>query len=644
MLRRCVFACLLLIPFTAYAATPGVWQPAGPDGGTVLALAVAPDDPDALYAGTQDGGVFKSVDAGESWFAMGLRERTVTALAVDPRQPDVIYAGVANQGLYQGLYQSRDGGSTWLRGTGPIDSGSVEQILIDPLRPANVYALFSQGLSRSVLRTRDGGRSWALASRGLPADVAALAIDPKHPDLLYAGTTDHGVYSSNDGAGHWRRRNRGTPPPSLTALAVDTVKTSRLYAGTVNRGVYLSLDGGVTWKKAPSSPPRSSIQVLVAQPGSLGVVWAGTIPNGPDALRGGVFRTQNGGKTWPQVAPGLIALEVRSLALSPGVPGTPRRAYAGVQARGVYRWTEGDAAWKLSREGLRPVSVNRIAADPSRSGHLLAGTGGFGVLATQDGGDNWTPVDSSVAFASVIDLEFDPSSPAAAYAGVRYRVDRSLDGGNHWQALIPGGPSFWGILAVDPSQAGHLYASMGLGIYRSHDFGATWTPSLTILNCLEVLDIEVAPGSGTVYAGGHLISGSCVPAHWLYRSKDGGETWQALVNYPRGFVLALAVDPATGILYAAQEGVFLSTDEGATWSATNAIGEGPAPYISALVAAPGVVYAGGFGHVWESRDTGHSWQEVGAALPERSLVLDLALDRDGVLWAATTYGAFRLER
>jgi photosystem II stability/assembly factor-like uncharacterized protein len=632
MIRRLLLACLLLIPFAARAATPGVWTAAGPDGATVLALAVDPVDADIAYAGTE-GGLFETHDAGESWSASSLRDLPVTALAVDPKHPEVIYAGTG-----QGLYQSADGGVTWLLAESPIGISTVEQIVIDPIRTENVYALIQNGLEMDLVRSTDGGENWASARRGLVRDLTSLAIDPKHPEVLYAGTEAHGVFSTYDRGDQWRRRGHGAPALGITTLAVDTVKTSRLYAGTQSRGIYLSTDGGITWKRAPSNPALSAIRVLVAQPRSLGVVWAGTTVS-PGEPRAGVFRTTNGGTTWAPAGGGLVAPSLHALAISAS---SPRTVYAGVQARGVYRWTEDAPAWTLASGGLRPVFVTRVAADPAHAGHVLAGTIGFGVLATRDGGASWTPVDSRPLFFTVRDLEYDLSRPDRAYAVGQTVADRSLDGGATWRPLDFRGATAAYVLAADPSHAGQVYAATHGGIYHSSDFGLIWLGPSDPLGCFEVVDMKVAPGSGTVYASGHpLVGSACAPDMVFFRSTDGGLTWQRLTGYDREQVYALAVEPLTGTVFAGYVGVLRSTDGGDTWTETGAIGSKSTPAIFTLFAVPGIVYAGGTGHVWESRDAGLSWQEVGTGLADQTVV-DLSRGPDGVLWAATTRGVFRL--
>jgi photosystem II stability/assembly factor-like uncharacterized protein len=631
MRRFLLLALCLLDASSVRAATPGLWAPAGPDGSTVLALAVDPRNAEIAFAGTDGGGLFKTGDAGESWSAVDLDADVVTAVAIDPRNPDFVYAGTPTEGLFQ----SRDGGSTWYPELAPANAGSVQAIVIDPLRPY-VYVLVQTGDGQDLLRSADGGQFWTSAHHGLPV-ATSLAIDPKQPDILYA-SVGGSLYRTTDRGDHWKRRSRGADLPFITSLAVDSVQTWRLYAGTQESGVYHSLDGGSTWKPSRSGPANRSIAVVIAQPRTKGVVWAGATRSLAGLGHAAVFRSADGGETWSPAGTGLVSSDLHALAVSAI---GPRTVYAGVETRGVFRSRDNGASWQLASRGLRPVDVTRVAADPSRSGHVLLGTEGFGVLATDDDGATWTPVDSRPLFSRITDLEYDPSDPSVAYAGAGDRMDRSLDGGDTWKPVGFAGTAFAGVFAADPSRAGRVYAVTIGKVYRSLDFGASWAAPLNGLGCLGPIDMVVAPGSAAVWVGGDALDTGCPSPPILARSTDAGVSWHSVTSYPRGLVLSLAVDPGTGTIYAGSQGVVRSPDGGTTWTAAGTIGDGPTPYVYKLLALPGVLYAGSDDHVWESRDGGATWQEVGTGLLGKR-VQDLSIDADGVLWAATTRGAFRL--
>jgi len=125
--------------------SPGVWTPIGPKGGHILALAIDPQTPTTLYAGIVEltgffksifkstCGVYKSTDGGASWQATGLTNLLVQALAIDPQTPTTLYAGT-----YGGVFKSTDGGARW-QATGLTDH-LVPALAIDPQTPTTLYA------------------------------------------------------------------------------------------------------------------------------------------------------------------------------------------------------------------------------------------------------------------------------------------------------------------------------------------------------------------------------------------------------------------------------------------------------------------------------------------------------------------------
>ena len=147
--------------------------------------------------GTDEGpgeGVFKSTDGGESWTAMNVglgkdpEDTDVSALAIDPQTPATVYAGT----YYHGVFKSTDGGRSWQAVNAGLPRGQVfvHALAIDPRRTATVYAATDRGF----LRSTDGGGTWRPFSRGLTnLDVTAIAI-ASTGRVLYAGTRGGGVF------------------------------------------------------------------------------------------------------------------------------------------------------------------------------------------------------------------------------------------------------------------------------------------------------------------------------------------------------------------------------------------------------------------------------------------------------------------
>ncbi len=197
------------------------------------------------YAGTNGEGLFGSTDGGRSWRPLGPPGPVhVGTLAISPADAAVVYAGVWGSKA-RGLYKSTDGGNSWQRLTDVLDI-DVGAIALDPENPTTVY--ISQG---GVLKSTDGGASWQPANSGLPrqrfkqhtgkwitytVDVTALAIDPTHPETLYAATGWRGIFQSTDAGKHWHPFNAGLTNHDVRALALDATGQT-LYAGTAGGGV-----------------------------------------------------------------------------------------------------------------------------------------------------------------------------------------------------------------------------------------------------------------------------------------------------------------------------------------------------------------------------------------------------------------------
>jgi photosystem II stability/assembly factor-like uncharacterized protein len=203
------------------------------------------------YAGTFGGGLFGSTDGGGSWHVLGLAGvRFVQALAISPADPTIVYAGLYGSQA-RGLYKSTDGGTSWQSLTDGLDV-DVSTVALDPQNPATVY-FGTPGGENGVLRSTDGGTSWQPASSGLPrvrakdrrhpgkwitfaVGITALAIDPAHPQTLYAATGWRGVFRSTDSGKIWQPYNTGLANRAVGALALDATGRT-LYAGTANGGV-----------------------------------------------------------------------------------------------------------------------------------------------------------------------------------------------------------------------------------------------------------------------------------------------------------------------------------------------------------------------------------------------------------------------
>ena len=155
---------------------------------TIVAIALHPTKPNIVYIAT-DEAVYKSQDTGASWKRLNgeLTRTRVISLAIDPQLPANVFAGTNGDGTYK----SPDGGRNWHQFNAGLQKGTisaiVNQVVFNPLGSETVYAATTVG----VFRSSDGGRTWTERMNGMTEInfVVTLAIDPDHPNIIYAGTT-----------------------------------------------------------------------------------------------------------------------------------------------------------------------------------------------------------------------------------------------------------------------------------------------------------------------------------------------------------------------------------------------------------------------------------------------------------------------
>jgi photosystem II stability/assembly factor-like uncharacterized protein len=482
----------------------------------VRALAFQPGRPDIVYAGAA-GGVYRSRDGGATWQPAGLQGLDLRALAVDPKHPQTLYARTYEEkepDIVGGrIFKTTDGGASWRRTKGVRDV--IEAIAIDPDNTDVVYALAGS----KVVKTADGGRTWRSLGPGL-TEGQALALDPRNPETIYLGDYA-GVAKSVDGGRSWRRMNAGLTTARVRTLAVAPGGRGPAYAAVRGRGVFKRVNG--TWRPATTLPTDwltdTVVDTVAVDPRHAAKVYAST--------QGAVFRSANGGATWSESPlPRLFSdgYGVSALAVDPK------------NSRTVYAL----AAWEATTGGGLRHSYESL------------------VMKSIDGGRTW-PTDAQVRavdfpaapaapaeFAGDVStpLVIDPRDTRVLYAGGR-GVSKSSDGGLTWRRSGLGRTPVLAI-AVDPSEAGTLYAGTTAGVLKSANAGANWQSLHGALDGVRVEALAVDPTDHrTVYAG---------TENGVSWSADGGGSWHRFTHLPRRPFRAVAVDRSSGVLYAGAYG------------------------------------------------------------------------------------------
>ncbi|MEZ5290801.1 MAG: hypothetical protein R2745_06940 [Vicinamibacterales bacterium] len=271
------------------------WRTIGPEGNRFSSAAGIAGDPYTYYVGAASGGVWKTTDGGTTWDPIFDDQpvQSIGSLAVAPSDPNIVWAGTgegkirSHISLGQGIYKSTDAGKTWAL-MGLEQTGRIPRLVIHPTDPDIVLACalghaYGPQQERGVFRTADGGRTW---TRTLFTDENAgcsdIAMNPKNPRILLAGMwtleihtwgrdsggPGSGLFMSRDGGQTWTKLTGGrglpTKPVGKVAVAISASNPQRMYA-------LIETGDGVPWK-------------------------------GQETERGQLWRSDDGGERWQVVS------------------------------------------------------------------------------------------------------------------------------------------------------------------------------------------------------------------------------------------------------------------------------------------------------------------------------------------------------
>lgn len=630
-----------LVVSTPVEARTERWEPIGPEGGRVLALAVVPGGVGAVFAGTIGAGVFRSDDGGRSWRSAnaGLTGGEAAELAVDPHDPRRILCGTWDDGLFR----SEDGGDTWHAvGEGiefqPGLSRSVTALGADPSVSGRFYA----GVAGGLFRSADGGSTWSQLPPlvGLKV-VEAIAVNPGESREIVIAVRQLGVLRSTDGGVRWERLDWQLGG-NVAVLEFSPTLPGAIYAGTWGEGLFRSTDRGVSWTSLRGDIDDLAVTALKA-----------TSADGRDILtvgtRQGVFRSADDGAHWQRLGAATLSASVHALAFDPA---DPRRMLAGTWDDGAYASADGGANWERSTAGMFNSWVQLAFVDPVGGGIVFA--------ATREG--LWRRDAGTAAWS--IDRTMDGLTSVATaptgeiyVGGVRGVLYRSRDVGRTWGAAtdgLPIGPLEQRIdsIALDRRNPEQAWLCAATGLYRTANGGAFWQ-LVDTGRWRDLWDVAVNP-----HRSGHVVvagtTGGMAPAPLVLVTTDDGSSWSMAAADERVWL----TDPIFSgrgperLLAGSNAGVLTSTDGGANWRRANTGDPQECGYGShavwscsdatwLLVAAfsdPNTVYGLRGGRVWRSLDGARSWAPFDDGFPPVR-VNRLSISADGSHVLAATEGA-----
>ena len=297
------------------------------------------------------------------------------------------------------------------------------------------------------------------------------------------GTVGSGAWLSPDGGESWRRVAQGLWSESrIFTLQLHPTEPRTLYAGA-NDGIYRSSDGGQSFERLQSPMNELDVWRIAIDPTSPDIIFAGTRP-------AALYRSTDGGRNW-QKLPAQIAEECPNVRI-PRVtaltvdPSDPRTVWAGIEVDGVLRSKDGGNSWsRISLDAIPDPDIHDIAVTVNGRTTTLTSTPRE-IFASNDRGENWYPlmVGDQFSLRYCRHLAQKPDDPNTLFcatgngaAGDMGAIQRSTDGGKHWQPLsLPAEPNspIWAF-ATNPADPGLIVACSHYGeLFASHNAGDSW--------------------------------------------------------------------------------------------------------------------------------------------------------------------------
>lgn len=513
----------------------------------------------------------------------------------------------------------------------PFTPLAITALAIDPRNPAVILAGTYGG---GIYRSTDGGQTWTPSSAGLGSGaVGSLVLHPLDSQRVYAGLVEQGgVYRSNDGGRSWALASTGLALGmnwNYTALlAIAPSEPELLYFSATNNGVYRSLDGGARWDLRSLDCPQ--VTALLVDPLDADHLYAPNRFNGRPDCPPGIYESQDGAQTWQQLAPELLSGgETWWLALDPRQPG--RMVASG--GSGTFLTIDADRSWKQVF-----AACDCLFGDPYSGDYYCQQDTQLWVSTA--GGQSW---ERSGAIAPRRWPWYSPfgfrASPGRLYLGDQ-AVLASQDRGQSWQNLGRLGAGR-ARLVIDPADSQRLFLvtlDKPGRILRSPDGGKRW----------QVVLENIEPGGRLVFdsVGALIYPNPASGGSPLLRSTDGGTTWQPFgQGYPVNSARQLLPDPADpGRLWLVGEcggGIGLSEDGGLTFVPAPGSPENVCQPLLLSDATGQRLYLVAWGNSYRSEDGGESWETLAPLSGYfHAAALD-PFDANGLYLASTHLGVLK---
>ena len=572
-----------------------------------------PTNPNIMYIGPANGGVWKTTDGGIVWFPLTDQQASLSmgAIEIDPANTNIIYAGTG-EATYsaasyygRGLLKSTNGGSTWIQITSGLPSSTYFSRL--KIRPNNSTQLLAALGNSGLYRSTNSGTSWSQILTGRIDDV----IFTSSGDTVFAVGGSTGLRRSIDGGATFTAFGSGLVAGTRTQFDIALSNPAYMYAavyGSSTVNLYKSINNGANWSVLSTTTdfqnqtnqawydlylrvnPKNHLKVYVGMidvfrstdgtnftnitngysGGSVHVdqhflFFHPTLENSFIACNdGGIWRSTNNGDAFTNLNQNLTLTQFYRIAASPF---TPRRILGGTQDNGTQQ-TYSSLNWAAAYGG----DGGEVCFNPFNSNFILGETQNGGLFRTTNGGTSWSSASSGISTSEsvswVAPIIAHPITSGTFYVA-RQRIYRSTDNGGNWTAISANVNNTSSIreMAISKSNPSIMFATSGSQIFKSTDAGLTWTNVTSGLPGRTITSVTVYPTDANLV----FLTFSGFGTGKVYKSSNGGTSWVSISgNLPDSPVNDIYVHtnnpgyPNT-FFVATDIGIFVTENDGTNW-------------------------------------------------------------------------------
>ncbi|MEP0860135.1 MAG: T9SS type A sorting domain-containing protein [Ignavibacterium sp.] len=594
--------------------TPGAYFGYGNISSRIVTGTYDPNNPNIIYIGPANGGVWKSTDNGVTRNPLTDNEVSMAmgAIVVDPTNSNIVYAGTG-EATYsgvsyygRGLLKSTNGGSTWINYTSGLPSSTYFSRL--KIRPNNSNQLLAALGNNGLYRSTNGGQTWTQILSGRVDDV----VFSPSSDTAFAVGSGIGIRRSTNGGQTFATFGSDLPSGTRTHFDLSQTNPAIMYAAVYsssNVNIYKSTNYGVNWT---SITPTSNFQNLAGQawydlycfvnPKNPNKVYVGTIdifrstdgstftnitngysggyvhvdqhylffhPTNENTFivcnDGGIWRTTDNGNTFINLNQNLTLTQFYRIAASPFNPG---RILGGTQDNGTQQ-TFSTLNWSAAYGG----DGGEVCFNPFDQNFILGETQNGGIFRTTNGGGSWSQAQSGLNMSEnvawVAPIISHPTASGTFFTA-RTSVYKNTNNGGSWTAISSPVNGTYPIreMAISKTNPNIIYATSNALIFKSTNGGVNWTNVTTGLPNRTITSVYVHPSDENTV----LLTFSGFGTDKVYKSTNGSSSWVSidgpLPDAPVNDLFIYTINPGKPNTYfvATDIGVFVTDDNGVSWT------------------------------------------------------------------------------